>query len=118
MLEMQLKYRNKFVNARQHITALPPLSDSQIEVNHVLQKLANHTGSNYITTKAFRDRITGQMRRNLIHGIHYNDVGVKTLAREIKKSLFSESNISNTCLTTLNQMEQTIASLNHSTNQH
>ena len=96
----------RFRNARQHITALPPMSDDQIETNRELQKLSNHTACNFISTKAFRDRMTGQMRRNLMKGYHYNDIGVKTLAREIKKSIFSDSNKNSTCLDKLIEMER------------
>ena len=93
-LEMQIQYRKKFRNARQHIMALPPIGDPQIELNGRLQKLANHTNSNYITTKALRDRVTGQLRKNLMSdNLHYNETGIKTISREIKKSLFSSSNI-------------------------
>ena len=93
-LDMQMKYKQKFKNARQHIVALPPLSDKQIEVNGKLQKLANHTHSNFITTRAFRDRVTGQLRKNLMEDdIHYSNIGIKTLTHAIKKSIFSASNI-------------------------
>ena len=90
---MQIKYKQHFKNARQHIIAVPPLSDRQIELNWELQKLANETGSCFVSTKAFRDYMTGHMRFNLMeknNSIHYNHVGVKHLALAIKKSLFSE----------------------------
>ena len=77
----------------------------------MLQKLARHTESNFITTKAFRDRQTGKMRMNLVDGIHYNNLGIRTLAREIKKSLFSHSNLDTQTLDTLIRMEQTITSV-------
>ena len=116
-LEMQMRYKQKFKNARQHIVALPPLSDSQIETNKSLQKLANHTNCNFITTKAFRDRTTGQMRQNLVDEYHYNAVGIKTLAREIKKSLFSPSNLNSTSLNTLIEMQESVKTLNRSLNE-
>ena len=71
-LEMQLKYKQQFKNARQHIVALPPIDDRQIEANRRLQKLANFTGSNFVSTKAFRDRMTGNLRKNLMDDFHYN----------------------------------------------
>ena len=64
--EMQMAYSKKFTKARQHIVALPPLDDAQIEINNQLQKLCNHTKSNFVSTKAFRDRVTGRLRRNLM----------------------------------------------------
>ena len=115
-LEMQMSYKRKFKNARQHIVALPPLSDTQIATNQSLQKLANHTNSNFVTTRAFRDRMTGQLRKNLMNDFHYNTVGVKTLAREIKKSIFSVANLHNNSLNTLNEMEESVRALNRSLN--
>ena len=115
-LNMQLIYRKKFKNARQHITALPPLDDPHIKVNNLLQKLTQNTGSNFITTKACRDRNSGQMRQNLIRDkIHYNTIGIKTIAREMKKSLFSQANIGNDSLTILNNMQQSVISLTSNT---
>ena len=98
-LEMQMDYKKKFAKARQHIVALPPLDDPQMDVNQRLQKLCNHTKSNFVSTKAFRDRMTGSLRRNLMREYHYNDDGIKVLAHAIKKSIFSVSNIGNDDLT-------------------
>ena len=106
LLETQLLYNRRFRNARQHLTGLPPLSDAQVEVNGMLNRLALHTGSNIISTKQFRDRNTGQMRSNLMNGIHYNEVGIRILAKEMKKSLYSDANIGNGCLTMLNNLAQ------------
>ena len=72
----------------------------------MLNRLATHTGSNLVSTKHFRDRNTGHMRSNLMNGIHYNDIGVRILAKEMKKSLYSEANLDNICLTVLNNMAQ------------
>ena len=104
LLDAQLLYNQTYRNARQHLTSVPPLSDAQVEVNGMLNRLAVHTGSNLISTKQFRDRNTGQMRSNLMNGIHYNDIGVRILAKEMKKSLFSDANIGNSSLTVLNDM--------------
>ena len=106
LLEIQLRYTRAFPNARQHLTELPPLSDAQIEVNGMFRRLATHTASNLISTKQFRDRATGQLRLNTIasDGFHYNDVGVKILAKELKKSLFSSANITNLNLKVLNNL--------------
>ena len=106
ILEMQMRYNRVYKNARQHLTGLPPLSDAQVQVNGMLNRLAAHTGSNLVSTKHFCDRNTGQMRSNLMNGIHYNDVGVRILAKEMKKSLFSEANLGNVCLILLNNMAQ------------
>ena len=100
-LDMQIKYQEKFQNARQHIMALPPLDNEHTQVNTALQKLSKHTESNFISTKPFQDRITGKLRANTMKGFHYNDLGVKLIAKEMKKSLFSTANIGNTQLISL-----------------
>ena len=46
-----------------------------------------------MSTKAFRDHNTGELRGNLINGFHLNDIGVKTLCKAIRKSLYSPNNI-------------------------
>ena len=90
--EMLMKYKKLFPNARQHVTAIPPLSNDHEKVNKGLQKLSSHRGCNFISLKSFFDRATGKLRANLIEGYHYNAVGVRHLSKEIKKSLFSTSN--------------------------
>ena len=90
--DMLVKYKKLFPNARQHVTAIPPLSNDHENVNKGLQKLSTHRGCNFISLKSFHDRSTGKLRANLIEGYHYNAVGVRHLAKEIKKSLFSLSN--------------------------
>ena len=100
-LDMQVGYLEKFPNARQHITALPPLDREHIEVNNELQKLCRFTESNFISTKALQDRTTGKIRPHTMRGFHYNELGVRILAKEMKKSLYSTANTDNTRLFTL-----------------
>ena len=106
LLEIQLQYRRIFPNARQHLTELPPISDTQIEMNGKIRSLATYTSSNLISTKQFRDRTTGRLRLDTVakDGFHYSDIGVKILAKEIKKSLFSSANREGICLTVLNNI--------------
>ena len=106
LLEIQLLYRRVFPNARQHLTELPPIGDGQIEMNGLVRRLAAYTSSNLISTKQFRDRTTGQLRLNTMasDGFHYSDIGIKILAKEVKKSLFSHSNRDGLCLTVLNDI--------------
>ena len=92
---MQIAYYKKFKNARQHLSAFIPLSDQQIEANDMLQKHALNTGCNFISMKNFRDRNTGSLRQNLVKGIHFQEIGLRTHAKAIKKSLFSPSNLDN-----------------------
>ena len=93
-LEMQIRYKKLFPNARQHVTALPPLTKAHITMNKSLQKLAQNLECNFISTKAFLDHATGKLRGNLMRNdnYHYNDVGIRHLAKEIMKSLFSNAN--------------------------
>ena len=37
------------------------------------------------------DRVTGQLRPDMVTGIHYAPVGLKTFAKEIKRSLYPRS---------------------------
>ena len=101
MLDLQLQYKEHFPNARQHITAIPPLANGHKEVNRQLQKLSRHTQTNFISTKPFLDHTTGKLRPNLTNGIHYTEWGIRILAREIKKSLYSSANIENDHLNTI-----------------
>ena len=94
-LNMQITYAEHFPHARQHITALPPLAKIHNETNQLLQKLSLHTQSNFISTKVMRDKSSGRPRANIFEGFHYNDYGIKILAKEIKKSLYSTANLHN-----------------------
>ena len=105
---MQVEYFKKFRNARQHISAFLPLGDPQIEANDVLQKHAILTGCNFISMKGFRDRFTGSLRPNLIQGIHLKEVGLRTFAKAIKKSLFSPSNVDNQTLGALMRVAECV----------
>ena len=91
---MQIEYKRLFPNARQHIVAIPPISRDHIEVNKSLQKLSQNLECNFVSAKPFLDHATGKIRANLMRndGYHYNDVGIRHLAKEIKKSLFSSAN--------------------------
>ena len=48
--------------------------------------------------KAFRDWNTGELRENLINGFHLKDIGIRTLCKAVRKSLYSPNNISNDTL--------------------
>ena len=92
ILNIQMLYNQHFPNACQHVSGLPPLSEEHVETNQLLQKLSSFTQSNYISTKVFMDRATGKLRSGLFNDYHYNNIGVKHLAKEIKKSLYSSAN--------------------------
>lgn len=109
-LDMQIKYFENFPQARQHITAIPPIGHSHNEVNIQLQNLSKFTETNFITTKSLRDRNTGKIRTGLMEGIHYNRYGISMVAREMKKSLYSTANRENNQLKSLNQSMKNQAS--------
>merc|ERR1739838_1051628 len=75
------------------------------QVSTLIQKLCKITGSNYISTKPMQDRTTGKIRANVTHGIHYTELGVKVLAKETKKSLYSTANRTSTQLETINNKQ-------------
>ena len=107
-LNMQIKYHQKYPNARHHIMAVPPLANRHNDLNRHLQRLSKFTGSNFITTDPLRDRNTGKIRRNLMEDnkiIHYNEDGIKIVAREIKRSLYSTFNRDNNQLSLMAKTE-------------
>ena len=82
-----------FPNTRQHITGLPPLQNSHKRVTRYLQKLCKYMKCNFIHTKVFEDRATGKIRRDTMRDyLHYNEYGIKILAKQIKKSIYSRNN--------------------------
>ena len=103
-LSMQLEYFEKYPLARQHIMAIPPIGKTHGDVNDVLQKLSKFTETNFISLKALRDTRTERIRPNLMYGIHYNEYGIKLVARDIKKSLYSDANRENRQLKVLNEV--------------
>ena len=42
-----------------------------------------------------RDKSSGRPRANIFEGFHYNEYGIKILAKEMKKSLYSTANLEN-----------------------
>ena len=102
IFEMQIHYYAAFPNAHQHITGLPPLQNSHKIITKRLQKMCQYTKCNFIHTKVFSDRKTGKIRRDTMRDfLHYNEYGIKILAKQIKKSLYSEANIKPTQLSSI-----------------
>ena len=99
--DVQVQYKTLFPNARQHVTAIPPLTKDHMQINKGLQKLCNTFECNFISAKPFIDHASGKFRANLMRSdnLHYNDVGIRHLAKGIKKSLFSTSNLQSSQLT-------------------
>ena len=96
--------KERYPNARMHLTATLPLDNTQHhETNQALHRLCKHTGSNFITTKPFLDKTTKKIRSNTLNnkGNSLNEWGVRIIAKEIKKSLFSDANKGRNKLTDL-----------------
>ena len=94
MFQTQHIYYKKFPNARQHICAIPPTSQINQEVNRELGDLAQATGVNFISTKNLCDPATKSILPSLIQSdkLHYTHEGIKMLARQIKRSIWSTNN--------------------------
>ena len=80
-------YSERFPNATVHIGSVAPSCEKHVEFNCQLKKLASLRKVPFISTDAMFDRTTGRLRLNMVRGYHYTDVGLKTLAKEIKRSL-------------------------------
>ena len=111
VLEVQLAYNKLFPNARQHITAVPPVDENHTNLCKQLQKLSSFTQCNFVSTNVFKDRTSGQLRAGMTEvtqsGVHhYTEWGLKILAKEIKKSLYSTANTANTTLSRMQEIRQ------------
>ena len=112
LFDVQVQYKKLFPNARQHVTAIPPLSKEHEQVNKGLQKLCNNHECNFISAKSFMDHSSGKFRANLMRrdNLHYNDIGIRHLAKGIKKSLYSSSNLQSTQLSRIANLRGDIPS--------
>ena len=107
--KMFFTFNEKYPNARMHMTGVIPLDNTQHhETNQALHKLCKHTGSNFITTKPFLDKTTKKIRHNTLNnkGNRLNEWGVRIIAKEIKKSLYSTANRGSNKLTELRTQQQ------------
>ena len=94
---MIILYQNHFLEHSEILVFLF-LQNGHNKVNDQLQKLSSFTQTNFVSTKEFKDKRTGKIRSNLMKDfVHYNDWGVKILAQQIKKSLYSIANIAILC---------------------
>ena len=91
-LDIITKYSKCFPNSRFHLGCIPPSSGKQEQINKKLQELANKTAIHFISPEPFYDRTTGILRTGILHDhdrFHYTDLGTRTLAKQIKRSLHS-----------------------------
>ena len=92
--QMQHMYYKKYPNARHHLCAIPPTSQIHIDVNRSLASLAQATGANFISVKNLSDPSTKRALPRLTDPENqcYNAEGIKMLAKQIKKSIYSSAN--------------------------
>ena len=112
--KLQSKYCKTFKNARFHLTALPPNGKPKEDAGSQLRELAQSTGCNFISLKGLKDKNTKKLRANMLQtdGVHYTEVGVKILAKEIKRSLYSNANMpTGGVLCDLSKLQQTVSSI-------
>lgn len=88
-------YSDAFPNAKIHIGSVAPTNEKHIQFNAHLENLASTRGAQFISTAPMFDRKTGNVRPNMMNGIHYSKIGVKVLAKEIKRSLYKRSHTKN-----------------------
>ena len=71
----------------------------------MLQILSRNTETNFIPTKPFLDNNENLLRAETMKDdIHYNDYGMKILAKAIMKSLYSDENIGSNTLSNLKKL--------------
>ena len=81
---------------------------------HGLRELAQRTGSNFIGLRGMMDRYTNRLRANMIQydGLHFTEIGVRILAKEMKRSLYSTANqVNRNEIHDLSRLQQTMASI-------
>ena len=82
------KYQGAFPNATIHLGSIAPVNEKCLNYNFHLQELAKHRGAPFITIEDMYDGATGRLRPNVLNGIHYSKVGIRPLAKQIKRNLY------------------------------
>jgi hypothetical protein len=93
-LDLITKYCKVFKNARFHLTCVPPSTTKQELLNTQLEQLAKRLQISFISSKPFYDRESAVVRHGILHQndkYHYDDLGTRTLAKQIKLSLHSRA---------------------------
>ena len=82
------KYQESFPNATIHLGSIAPVDSKCMAYNLNLQELATERGAPFISTEGMFDR-SGNVKPDILHGIHYTRRGVSTIAKAIKRSLYN-----------------------------
>ena len=88
--ETYKKYSQAFPNAKIHVAAIPPANDKYRMYNKKLRDLAIQRGAPYIAVDEMFDRNSGQLRPDMVSGIHFTRTGIKILAKQMKRSLYRD----------------------------
>ena len=84
-----LEYSHRFKKARFHIASVAPVNPKQKNLNQRLKEYATNSGMSYIDNKDIFDRHSGNIRPGMLDGIHYTAFATKTVAKQLKHSLYS-----------------------------
>ena len=83
-------YQNAFPNATIHLGSIAPANEKCLNYNFHLQDLATRRKAPFITIEEMYDRGNGQLKSNVLNGIHYTKVGIRPLAKQMKRSLYRQ----------------------------
>ena len=83
------EYSHRFRAARLHIAAVAPVNPKQKNLNQQLKEYSNSAGISYIDNNGLFDRDSGHLRPGMLEGIHYTNFATKTIAKQLKRSLYS-----------------------------
>ena len=83
------KYCHRFKKARFHLANVAPIDFKQKNLNHQLKNYSRSAGISFIENNGIFDRVSGDVRPGMLDGIHYTPVATKILAKELKRSLYS-----------------------------
>ena len=86
-------YQNAFPNATIHLGSIAPANERCLNYNFNLQDLAAHRKAPFITIEDMYDRGNGQLKPNVLNGIHFTKVGIRPLAKQIKRSLYRKRTV-------------------------
>ena len=82
------KYQESFPNSIIHLGSIAPADSKCMSYNMHLQELAAERGAPFISTDGMFNT-SGNVKPDILHGIHYTRRGVCTIAKAVKKSLYN-----------------------------
>ena len=82
------KYQECFPNSIIHLGSIAPVDGKCMSYNMHLQELAAERGAPFISTDGMFNA-SGNVKPDILNGIHYTRRGVCTIAKAVKKSLYN-----------------------------